>query len=168
MSTTELDRFTVSERVCERRLSQADAAKQLGLTPRHVSRLVNVFERNGVAALVSKRRGCRSNHAYADAVKVWVHGLVREHYADFSPTLLAEKLAEKHELVLSRETLRLWLMEAGLRQSRKQRDKAVHQPRNRRECLGELFQIDASEHAWFVPAGRSARSWSTSTTRLAG
>jgi hypothetical protein len=42
-------------------------------------------------------------------VKTWVLGLVREHYADFGPTLIAEKLAEKHELVLSRETLRLWL-----------------------------------------------------------
>ena len=153
MSATELDRLTVIERVRDRRLSQVDAAKQLGLTPRHVSRLVNAFERDGPTALVSKRRGRRSNHAYGDAVKTWVLGLVREHYVDFGPTLIAEKLAEKHELELSRETLRLWLMEAGLWRSRKQRDKAVHQPRNRRECLGELVQIDGSEHAWFEGRG---------------
>jgi transposase len=153
MSATELDRLTVIERVRDRRLSQVDAAKQLGLTPRHISRLVNAFDRDGPAALVSKRRGRRSNLAYADAVKTWVLGLVREHYADFGPTLIAEKLAEKHELELSRETLRLWLMEAGLWRSRKQRDKAVHQPRNRRECLGELVQIDGSEHAWFEGRG---------------
>ena len=55
--------------------------------------------------------------------------------------------------MLSRETLRLWLMEAGLWQSRKQRDKAVQQPRNRRECLGELIQIDGFEHAWFEGRG---------------
>jgi transposase len=117
MSATELDRLTVIERVRDRRLSQVDAAEQLGLTPRHISRLVNAFERDGPAALVSKRRGRRSNHAWADAVKTRVLSLVREHYVDFGPTLIAEKLAEKHELELSRETLRLWLMEAGLWQS---------------------------------------------------
>jgi transposase len=113
MSATELDRLTVIERVRDRRLSQVDAAKPLGLTPRHISRLLHAFERDGPAALASKRRGHRSNHAHADALKTRALGLVREHYADFGPTLIAEKLAEKHEDVLSRETLRLWLMEAG-------------------------------------------------------
>jgi len=49
--------------------AEADAAKQLGLTPRHISRLVDAFERDGPVALVSKRRGRRSNHAY-ETVKV--------------------------------------------------------------------------------------------------
>ena len=77
MSATELDRLTVIERVRDRRLSQSDAAKQLGLTQRHISRLLNAFERDGPAALVSKRRGRRSNHADADAVKTRVLDLVR-------------------------------------------------------------------------------------------
>ena len=153
MSTTELDRLTVIERVRERRLSQVDAAKQLGLTARHISRLLKAFERDGPAALVSKRRGRRSNHAYADAVKTWIIGLIREHYADFGPTLIAEMLAEKHDAHLSRETLRLWLIEAGVWKSRKQREKPVHQPRYRRDCLGELVQIDGSEHHWFEQRG---------------
>jgi transposase len=154
MSATELDRLTVLERVSERRLSQVDAAKQLGISPRHVSRPLKAFERDGVRALVSKRRGRKSNHAYADAVKNWVIGLIREHYADFGPTLIAEMLAEKHDVHLSRETLRLWLMEAGIWKSRKQREKPVHQPRCRRDCLGELVQIDGSEHYWFENRGQ--------------
>jgi hypothetical protein len=28
-----------------------------------------------------------------------------------------------------------------------------HQPRRRRDCLGELVQIDGSEHAWFEDRG---------------
>jgi transposase len=79
MSATELDRLTVIERVRDRRLSQSDAAKQFGLTQRHISRLLNTFERDGPAALVSKRRGRRSNHAYAEAVKTRFLDLVREH-----------------------------------------------------------------------------------------
>jgi len=65
MSATELDRLTVIACVRDRRLPQVDAAKQLGLTSRHIGRLVNAFGRDGPAALVSQRRGLPSNHAHA-------------------------------------------------------------------------------------------------------
>jgi hypothetical protein len=68
-------------------------------------------------------------------------------------TLIAEMLADNHDVCLSRETLRLWFMEAGIWRSRRQRDKVVHQPRNRRDCPGELVQINGSEHAWFEDRG---------------
>ncbi|MCG6859864.1 MAG: ISNCY family transposase [Chromatiaceae bacterium] len=103
--------------------------------------------------MVSKKRGKRSNRACADSVKTWIIELIREHYAGFGPTLIAEELSEKHGVVLSRETLRQWLMEAGIWKSRKQRQKAVHQPRYRRDCLGEPIQIDGSEHHWFEDRG---------------
>ena len=74
--------------------------------------------------------------------------VVRTNYPDFGPTLAAEVLAEKHDLVVSRETLRTWMTAAGLWLSRRQR-RHFHQPRPRRECLGELVQIDGSEHRWF-------------------
>ena len=146
MSALELDRLTVIERVGEGRLTQVEASKQLGVTPRHLRRLIRDFDNDGAQALVSKKRGKRSNRAYADAVKTWIVELVREQYIDFGPTLIAEKLVEKHDTVLSRETLRQWLMEAGIWRSRQQRQKAVHQPRYRRNCLGELVQIDGSDH----------------------
>jgi hypothetical protein len=37
----------------------------------------------------------------------------------------------------------------GLWIDRRHRLPSPHQPRRRRECLGELVQIDGSEHAWF-------------------
>lgn len=153
MSTLELDRLGVLERIDDGRLTQVEAARQLGVTPRQVHRLRKAFEREGPRALVSKRRGRSSNRAYAQALKTRVLDLARERYADFGPTLFGEKLAETHQLVLSRETLRQWLMDAGLWRSRRQREKPVHQPRNRRDCLGELIQIDGSEHAWFEDRG---------------
>lgn len=78
--------------------------------------------------------------------------LVRERYADFGPTLAAEKLAERDGLRVSRETLRSWMSDAGLWLSRKQR-RTFHQPRLRREAYGELVQIDGSEHRWFEDRG---------------
>ena len=74
--------------------------------------------------------------------------LVRERYADFGPTFAAEKLAERHDLKVSRETLRSWMRQAGIWISRAER-KRIQQPRHRREHVGELVQIDGSDHRWF-------------------
>jgi hypothetical protein len=60
--------------------------------------------------------------------------LVRDRYADFGPILAAEKLAERHGLTVSRETLRKWMQDAGLWLSRRQR-RTFHQPRLRRSAL---------------------------------
>ena len=102
MSASELDKLTVIERVGEGRLTQVEDGKQLGITPRHLRRLLGAYQRDGAQALISKKRGRRSNRAYADAVKTLVIELVREHYVDFGPTLIAEKLSEKHAVELSR------------------------------------------------------------------
>jgi hypothetical protein len=45
------------------------------------------------------------------------------------------------------------MITAGLWKDRRARLKAVHQPRYRRDCLGELIQIDGSEHWWFEGRG---------------
>jgi hypothetical protein len=82
-----------------------------------------------------------------------VTGIIRECYADFGPTLAGEKLAELHGIRLARETIRQWMMVAGLWKDRRQRMRPVHQPRHRRDCIGELIQIDGSQHWWFEGRG---------------
>jgi hypothetical protein len=82
-----------------------------------------------------------------------VIGIIRERYADFGPTLAGEKLTELHGIELARETIRQWMMAAGLWKDRGQRLKPVHQPRHRRDCVGELIQIDGSNHWWFEARG---------------
>jgi hypothetical protein len=72
----------------------------------------------------------------------------RRDIADFGLTLVTEMLAQHHALMVSHETLRKWMIETGIRLSRKQR-RCFHQPRLRREAFGELIQIDGSEHRWF-------------------
>jgi transposase-like protein len=83
-----------------------------------------------------------------DVVRDHAIALVRQRYADFGPTFAAEKLAEHHNLKVSRETLRSWMRQAGIWMSRAER-KRIQQPRHRREHIGELIQIDGSEHRWF-------------------
>ena len=117
-----------------------------------MQRLVKTFQADGVAALRHKSRGQPSNNRYATGIADLAVQLVRKHYIDFGPTLAAEKLAANHGLVVSRETLRKWMAEAGIWLSRKQR-RTFHQPRLRRESYGELVQIDGSDHRWFEERG---------------
>jgi len=76
-------------------------------------------------------------------------------YSDFGPAFAAEKLAELHGCSVSRETLRGWMIADGLWIDRRHRLASPHQPRRRRDSLGELVQIDGSEHAWFETRGES-------------
>jgi hypothetical protein len=88
-----------------------------------------------------------------DEVRQLAVTLVRERYSDFGPTLAAEKLVALHGCRVSRETLRQWMVADGLWTDRRHRLPSPHQPRRRRDCLGELVQIDGSEHAWFEDRG---------------
>jgi Winged helix-turn helix len=149
MSDQEFSRLQVLLDVQSGRLRIEDAAQLLGLRRRQVFRLLKGVREDGPAGLISKRRGRPSNRRLPSEYRELAMALVRERYADFGPTLATEKLTELHGFGISRETLRHWMIEDGLWIDRRRRLPSVHQPRNRRECLGELVQIDGSDHAWF-------------------
>ena len=149
MSAKELNRLEVLGRVLERRLTQAQAAGQLGLSVRQAERLCRKLRLEGPQGLVSKKRGRASNRRLPGELREHALGLVQSRYGDFGPTLASEKLRELHGLVVSVETLRRWMVGAELWVPRSQRARRVHQPRHRRSCVGELIQIDGCEHAWF-------------------
>ena len=153
MSRKELDRLEVVSRVLERRLSQRGAAEQLGLSERQLRRLCRTLAQHGAAGLASRKRGRPSNRQLPAAVRDGALTLVRSRYADFGPTLSGEKLAEQHDVAVSTETLRQWMIAEGLWVPRSQRPCRVHPPRHRRACLGELVQIDGCDHAWFEDRG---------------
>ena len=153
MSKKELGRLETLVDLDEGRITAVQAASLLGLSGRQVFRLLARFRSEGAAGLVSRRRGRPSNRRLPEAVREAVLTILRERYPDFGPTLAAEKLAELHDLRLSRETLRHWMADAGLWVPRKARRGRVHQPRHRRDCSGELVQIDGCEHAWFEDRG---------------
>jgi len=153
MSRSEIDRMSVLRDLAEDRIRVSEASRLMGLGRRQVLRLAKAYRQRGPAALVSNRRGKRSNRSYPTGLRAEVIGFIRERYSDFGPTLAAEKLSELHGIRLGRETIRQWMMAAGFWKDRKQRMKPVHQPRNRRECVGELIQIDGSQHWWFETRG---------------
>jgi transposase len=149
MSKKELTRLDIVQRVAGKQLRQAEAARRLSLTERQVKRLVRAWREQGAQGLVSKRRG--SNHSLDAAFKAQVLDALRSRYPGFGPTLAGEYLRAE-DMQVSKETLRNWMIQAGLWQARKQRGRA-HPPRPRRPRLGELVQIDGSPHDWFEGRG---------------
>jgi transposase InsO family protein len=74
-------------------------------------------------------------------------------YEGFGPTLASEYLADKHDIEVSKETVRQWMIRAKLWRGQKQKVNAVHVWRPRRSRLGELVQWDTSEHDWLEGRG---------------
>ena len=152
MSKQELRRVEVLTEVLAGSRTTESAAGVLGVSLRQAQRLVARYRDGGGGALIHKSRGRPASNKLASGVRELVLELVRQNYRDFGPTLAAEALLERHGIEVSRETLRKWMVEAGVWLSRKQR-KSFHQPRLRRESLGELVQIDGSQHRWFEQRG---------------
>ena len=153
MSHGELSRFDTLMRVERGALRVEDAATLLGLKRRQIFRLLERLRAEGASGLVSRKRGRPSNRRHSDAFRERILSLVREHYADFGPTLAREYLAERHDISVGCETLRQMMIEAGIWQDRAARRTRPYQPRHRRECRGELIQIDGSDHDWFEDRG---------------
>ena len=155
VSVRELQRVKVLMELGDGRLGLDEAATLLGVGRRQLLRLRSAFQAQGPVGLVSRKRGRPSNRSHGAVLRRTAVGLVRDRYADFGPTLAAEKLRELHGLPLGVETLRQWMIADGLWLRRKDRRARVFQPRPRRACLGELVQIDGSEHWWFENRGPS-------------
>jgi len=153
MSAREIDRLAILERVESAGLGQAQAAAEMGVSERHARRLPRRLRREGRVALASRRRGAPSNRRLPQPLRQTVLALLRELYPDFGPTLAHEKLHERHQSELgadfSVETLRQWMIAAGLWQGRCRTPARVHQSRPRRPRFGELVRIDGSPHDWF-------------------
>ncbi|AOZ09438.1 ISNCY family transposase [Cupriavidus malaysiensis] len=149
VSMRELDRLKTVQAVVDGELRPSVAAERLEITGRQFRRLLDRYRQEGASGLVSRRRGRPSNNRLPAEREAAALDLIREHYIDFGPTLAAEKLREVHGLFLAKETVRRLMVGAGLWVPRKQRPPKIHQPRNRRACLGELIQIDGCDHRWF-------------------
>ena len=155
MSSKEMSRLEVMQRLAGKRLTQAEAAEILGVSVRHVKRLLSKFRAGGASGLVSQRRGKPSHNQLSPEVQQKVLDFLKGKYLGFGPTLACEKLVEVEKLQISDESVRQMMMAEGLWKGRKKRKVAVHQMRERRACFGELVQIDGSPHAWFEQRGPS-------------
>lgn len=149
MNTKERERLKVIARLGEGLLSRRIAAQQLKVSERQLRRLVKAHQNGGDKGIVSKTRGRKSNNYIPDQIKKQVIELISLNYSDFGPTLAHEKLNEVHKLKVSISSVRSLMIEHKIWQPRRWKAQKIHKRRERRECFGELIQMDGLYHDWF-------------------
>lgn len=148
MSVKERARLEVFSRVRAGAMTLVKASEILSLSYRQTKRSWSRYGEEGDAGLVHQLRGKASNRQPDAQAKRKALKLYSEKYADYGPTLAAECLATEDGLAVAVETLRRWLLAAGL-WSRRRRRKLHRRRRPRKEQFGELVQMDGSIHDWF-------------------
>ena len=157
MSGRELSRVEVLGRVKAGTLTLVDAATLLGVSYRQAKRVWRRFKRGGATAVRHRQVGRASNRGTSAKTQRRVLMLVREKYSGdvetrFGPTLVAEHLASEDGLTIDHETLRRWMLKAGL-WSRQRKRTPYRQRRARKAHFGELVQLDGSFHDWYEARG---------------
>ena len=161
MSVTELKRAAILSRVGSGDFTLRQASGVMGVSYRHAKRLWKRFRRRGPQGLRHASVGRRSNRRTPAAVRRKILALVRREFGGdvaherFGPTLAAEHLAEEYQVVVHHETLRRWMLQAGLWS--RARDAPAHRKRRERKAhFGELVQLDGSFDAWLEERGPTA------------
>ena len=157
MSQEELRRVEVLARVRSNQLRVVDASRLMRVSYRQAKRLWKRYREEGAAGLKHRGAGRASNHTYPQKFRQRVLDLVREKYGGtvgerFGPTLAAEHLGAEDGLRVNAETLRQWMLEAGL-WSRERKRRKHRRRRERKEHFGELVQMDGSFHPWLEERG---------------
>jgi len=148
MSQRERHRLEAFSRVRRGEITLAKASELLGLSYRQAKRCFGRYRKEGDRGLVHRLRG-RSSNRHADVrQKRRILAVYEKKYADYGPTLATECLKEEDGLEVAVETLRQWLLSAGLWRKQR-RHRPYRQRRTRKEHFGELVQMDGSHHDWF-------------------
>jgi len=148
-ASNEQYRFAVITKVINKEIKPGVAAKMLGISTRQLRRLKTAVLDNGKDALRHGLKGKPGNHRYQDEEKAKVIETIKENYSDFKPKFATEKLQETDGIPMTSQTIRVWMTQAGLWKSRKQKQSEYHAWRPRKEYFGELQQFDGSYHYWF-------------------
>lgn len=152
MSQKELKRLPVIHNVINRQIAQAEAANILDLSIRHIRRIASEVKTHGDIAIIHKSRGRPSNRARPKELKNKILDLCRNKYQDFGPTFAAEKLFEINKFAIHPDTLRKWFIESAIEYKKRKAPK--HRSwRPRKDCFGQMVQMDGSHHNWFEQRG---------------
>jgi transposase len=154
MSQEERDWLDWLKRARDGKMTQREAAERMGVTERWVRKLLRRMKKQGDAVVVHQLRGQASNRKLPAKTQKQALAILRKpDWHDFGPTFAAEQLAKHHQIQVGKETLRGWMIEAGMWQPGSRRIQDVHGWRPRRSGFGELTQWDTSEHDWLEGRG---------------
>ena len=139
-------------------VTQRQAAEKMGVSDRWVRKLLIRMETDGDGVVVHGLRGRASNRRIDVPTQARAIELLKQpEWHDFGPTFASEQLAKRHNIQASKETVRGWMVKAGLWKAQTRKLKEVHQWRPRRSGYGELVQWDTSNHDWLEGRGEAVR-----------
>ncbi len=156
MSKEEIKRSEILRMADERLITQREGAKRIRITERHFRRLLQRYREGGPEGIISKQRGNPSNNRMPKGKKEKILNKLKGDYQGFGPTLASEKLLERDEIMVSKETVRQIMIDAGLHQPKTRKKGRIHPLRERRMRRGELVQMDGSYHAWLEDRAEKA------------
>jgi transposase len=153
LNREEQKRLMVLNQVGEGRVGAGGGPGVLGLSVRHVRRLLARYRKEGAAGLVHGNRGRRPHNKLDDTLRERVTELATSKYGGLNTQHLSEILVEREGLKLSRSTVRRVLLGSGIRSPRKRRAPRHRSRRERYPQQGMLLQMDASHHDWLEGRG---------------
>jgi transposase len=154
MTQQERDRLVTLKKAKKKLITQRQAAEEMGVTERHVRRMLKALAKRGDKAVVHALRGKPSNARIASETSKRIVGILStDMYRDFGPTLAAEYLRKQHDIEIGREALRQLMTEAGLWHPKPRKSKKQHHWRERKARFGEMVQWDTSDHDWLEGRG---------------
>ncbi len=153
LTQKEQHRVHVLARVQHDILGAKEAASLLGLSLRHLRRLLARLCQQGLATLAHGNRGRPSPRRLSETVRAKVLTLARTIYTGCNDHHLTELLAEREALHLSRVSVRRRLRQAGIGSPRTRRSPRHRRRRARMPQAGLLVQLDGSHHAWLADRG---------------
>ena len=150
LTPKEQSRLQVLNSLAAEHMTLDQAAELMGVTPRHVRRILAAYRERGAEALAHGHRGRRPTNATPEGLATDVVHLARTRYAGVNHTHLAELLAEREGVHIGRTTLRRVLLDAGLSSPRQRRPPKHRVRRQRMPQEGLLIQMDGSYHPWLA------------------
>ena len=153
LNQREQTRLQILNSILTEHITVDQAATLMGVSTRHVWRLLAAYRKDGAAALAHGHRGRSAPNTTPESTRAEVLRLARARYSGANHTHLRELLRECEGIDIARSTLRRILVEAGLNSPRSRRPPKRRVRRQRMPLEGMLVQIDGSYHRWLGDDG---------------
>ena len=158
MNQKERDWLDWLKRAKDKKITQRFAAEKMGVTERWVRELLSTMKTKGDAVVVHGLRGGESNRRIEEEIQARAVAVLKTpDWHDFGPTFAKEQLGKLHDIKVSKETVRQWMIEEKLWKSKSRKLGTIHEWRERRSHRGELVQWDTSTHDWLERRGEPVK-----------
>jgi transposase len=151
-SRTEMEDAITLDQLKRKEITQAEAAKAMGISARWVRTKLKRYIQEGLDGLIHKNRGKESKKKWKASERQLTIDLLKSTWQGFGPTFTADKLKQLYSIKVDKETVRQMMIKENLWVAGQQKSKH-RKRRERKECFGMLIQVDGSPHDWFEGRG---------------